>query len=296
MKPENILSYPARVLSPAQRASYFDDGYLLVERAIGEDWLVRLREGVAGFVAQSRSITSSDAVFDLESGHSADTPRLRRVSSPCDQDDVFWSFLKESPLIEILADVLGPNVKFYQSKLNFKWAKGGAEVKWHQDVPFFPHTNAAVLTVGLYLEDSGPEQGPLMVVPGSHKREIFNHYDDNGTWTGDIQPGDLNRVDTDSAVELCGPAGSITIHNYRAVHGSRPNLSGRGRPLLLNVVSAADAMPYTPNALKSRYEQAILAGDQVQWAHHESGEYLIPPDWSGGYTSIFALQQREKMA
>lgn len=296
MTPENILSHPSRVLSPNQRESYFNDGYLLVERAIDDDWLIRLRNAVNGLVEQSRAISKSDAVFDLEAGHASDSPRLRRVSSPCDQDTVFWSFLKDSPLIEILADVLGPNVKFYQSKLNFKWAKGGAEVKWHQDAPFFPHTNDAVLTVGLYLEDCGPEQGPLMVIPGSHKREIFNHYDASGVWTGDIQPGDIDRVATDKAAELCGPAGSITIHNYRTVHGSRPNLSGQGRPLLLNVVSAADAMPYTPNALKSDYEQAMLTGESAQWAHHDGGQYLIPPDWSGGYTSIFALQQGENPA
>jgi len=293
MTPDDILSHSARALTPPQRKAYFDDGYLLVERAVDDDWLSKLRDGVATLVERSREISKSDAVFDLEAGHTAQSPRLRRVSNPCDQDAVFWSFLTDSPLVDILADVLGPNLKFYQSKLNFKWQKGGAEVKWHQDVPFFPHTNDAVLTVGVYLEDCGAEQGPVMVVPGSHKGEIFNHYDENGTWTGDIQPGDIHRVDVEKAVELCGPAGSITLHNYRAVHGSRPNLSGRGRPLLLNVVSAADAMPYTPNALKSRYEQNIIAGAQGQWAHHEVGHYLIPPDWSGGYTSIFALQQGE---
>jgi ectoine hydroxylase len=189
--------------------------------------------------------------------------------------------------------VLGPDVKFFQAKLNFKWAKGGAEVKWHQDVPFFPHTNNAVLTCGTYLHDCGMEQGPLGVIPGSHKREIFDHYNRDGKWTGDIQAEDLGRVDDKSADYLCGPAGSVTLHNYRAVHGSGPNNSSIGRPLLLNVVSAADAMPYTFNPLRSRYEQQIIRGKAAKWAHHEPGRYLIPPDWSGGYTSIFALQQGE---
>jgi ectoine hydroxylase-related dioxygenase (phytanoyl-CoA dioxygenase family) len=215
------------------------------------------------------------------------------VSSPCDEDPAFWNYLIQSRLGDLLEDVLGPDVKFFQAKLNFKWAMGGAAVNWHQDVPFFPHTNDAVLTCGTYLYDCDLEQGPLGVIPGSHKGEIFDHYRDDGVWTGEIQSGDLGKVDEAKAVYLPGPAGSVTLHNYRMVHGSKPNNSPRGRPLLLNVVSAADAMPYTFNPLRSRYEHQMIRGRQAKWAHHEPGRYLIPPDWSGGYTSIFALQQGE---
>src|SRR3546814_366669 len=136
------------------------------------------------------------------------------------------------------------------------------------------------------------EQGPLGVIPGSHKGEIYDHYDRAGNWTGDIQPEDLPRVPIETAKYLFGPAGSLTLHNYRTVHGSGTNNSDIGRPLLLNVVSAADAMPYTFNPLHSRYQQQILRGQPAKWAHHDAGRYLIPPDWSGGYTSIFDLQQK----
>lgn len=296
MSPEEILKTPPKVLGQAERESYFENGYLLVEGFIEKEWLEKLRGAVDNLVERSRDISKSDAVFDLEPGHTKDEPRLRRVSSPCDEDVVFWDYLVQSRLGDLLEDVLGPDVKFYQSKLNFKWAKGGAEVKWHQDVPFFPHSNNAVLTCGTYLYDCDMEQGPLGVIPGSHKGEIFDHYRSDGTWTGDIQPEDQDRVEDDKAEYLHGPAGSITLHNYRMVHGSKPNNSPRGRPLLLNVVSAADAMPYTFNPLHSKYEQQIIRGKQAKWAHHEAGRYLIPPDWSGGYTSIFALQQGEKAA
>ena len=293
MTPESILKVPAKVLSQSQREFYFENGYLLVESFIEQEWLDRLRAAIDAQVERSRAVTASDAVFDLEPSHSAESPRLRRVSSPCDEDPAFWNYLIQSRLGDLLEDVLGPDVKFYQAKLNFKWAKGGAEVKWHQDVPFFPHSNDAVLTCGTYLYDCGPEQGPLGVIPGSHKGEIFDHYNSEGTWTGDIQADDLGKIDLGKAVYLEGPAGSVTLHNYRTVHGSRPNNSDIGRPLLLNVASAADAMPYTFNPLRSRHEQQIIRGKPAKWAHHDGGHRLIPPDWSGGYTSIFALQQGE---
>lgn len=291
MTPEQILDHPPRVLSQSQREFYFENGYLLVEGFVDAAWLERLRGAVDQLIERSRSIEVSDSVFDLESGHSKENPRLRRVSSPNDEDPVFWEFASASALGDLLCDLLGPDVKFHQSKLNFKWQKGGSEVKWHQDAPFFPHTNDAVLTVGTYLYDCGMEQGPLAVIPGSHKAEILDHYGPDGRWRGYIGDEDLEGIDLSTAKYLCGAAGSLTLHNYRTVHGSEPNRSDQGRPLLLNVMSAADAMPYTFNPLKTRYYQTCIRGRPAKWAHHDPRPYLIPPDWSGGYTSIFDIQQ-----
>ncbi len=296
MLAEDILKHPARAMTPEQRDSYFDNGFTLLPSFVEPEWLTRLNTAVAQFVEDSRALSRSNQVFDLEPDHTAENPRLRRVSSPCDQDETFWRFLTESRIAGALADVLGPDVKFYQSKLNFKWARGGAEVAWHQDQPFFPHTNHAVLTCGIYLNDCGPEQGPLMCLPGSHKGEIYDHYDEAGVWRGQLRENDAAKVPSDQAVELSGPVGSVTMHNYRTLHASRQNMSDLGRPLLLFVVSAADALPYTAQPLKSRYEQAIIRGEAARHAHHEPGRFRLPPDWSGGYTSIFASQKHEDVA
>lgn len=293
MLAEEIVRHPARIMTADQRKSYFDDGFVLLPKLIGDEWLKPLHEVIGRFVERSRQISRSNSVFDIEPDHTADNPRLRRVSSPCDEDEFIWKFLTQSPLSAALADVLGPDVKFYQAKLNFKWARGGAEVAWHQDQPFFPHTNHAVLTAGVYLNDCGPEQGPLMCLPGSHKGEIHDHYDGVGNWRGEIRPEARDSLDTSKAVELTGPAGSVTMHNYRTLHASRQNLSDEGRPLLLFVATAADAMPYTAQPLKSRFEQAAIAGKMTRRAHHEAGDFRLPPDWSGGYGSIFASQKQE---
>ena len=296
MTPEDILSHPQRVLTQRQRERYFADGYLLVERFVDAAWLERLRAGIARLIERSRQETKSGAIFDLEPGHRREAPRLRRVSAPVDQHPVFWDYASQSVIGDIVADLVGPDVKFHHSKLNFKWAQGGTEVKWHQDAPFFPHTNAAVLTAGLYVDDCGREQGPLAVIPGSHETEVFDHYADDGSWAGFIKERDLPRVAVDKAVFLEGPAGSITLHNYRTVHGSEPNRSDLGRPLLLNVMSAADAFPYTYNPLKTRYYQQNVRGEPARWSHHDPRPMRIPPDWSAGYTSIFDYQQAAKPA
>jgi hypothetical protein len=60
------------------------------------------------------------------------------------------------------------------------------------------------------------------------------------------------------------------------------------------VYSSADAFPYTKNPLYSKYDQAIVRGKRARWSHVDPRPCLIPPDWSGGYKSIFAYQQGEK--
>lgn len=294
MTPEEVLSRKPAVLTQEQREFYFENGYLLLERIVSEDWLERLRNVTAAFVEQSKSLSKSDAVFDLEPDHTAERPRLRRLTSPVEQHPTYWEFASDSVLVDVAADLVGSDVKFHHSKLNFKWAEGGEEVKWHQDIQYWPHTNYSPLTIGLYMDDVGPEQGPLGVIPRSHNGDLFSLYDDDGQWVGCLSDVDVARVGIDDAVYLMGPAGSVTVHNCRTVHGSKRNESDLGRPLLLNVYSAADAFTYTANPLPSRYSGAVVRGREAIWAHHDPRPCLVPPDWSGGYTSLFALQKDEE--
>lgn len=297
MTPEQVLAIRPQVLSQRQREDYFNDGFILLERVIPDNWLERLRIATNQLVERSRSITKSDTVFDLEPDHSAANPRLRRVSSPVDQDQAFWDYAAESPLGDIVADLVGPAVKYHQSKLNFKWAKGGAEVKWHYDIPFWPHTNYSPLTIGTYLYDCGMEQGPVGFLPGSHRWDMPSQYDDAGRWTGCIAECEVSKLDTTQARYMVGPAGSLTLHNCRTLHGSPINTSDKGRPLLLYVMTSGDAFPYTANPIPSKgHEGAMIRGVRPRFAHIDPTACEAPPDWSGGYSSIFALQQKEATA
>ena len=295
MTPEQVLSYPPRVLSQAQREFYFAEGYLLLPKIIPDEWITRLRTATEELVERSRRISKSDAVWDLEPDHRADVPRLRRVSAPVDQHPAFWEYVAQSLVGDIVADLVGPDVKFHHSKLNFKWARGGEEVKWHYDISFWPHTNYSPLTVGTYLYDCGMDQGPLQVMPKSHLIDpMFTQYGDDGRWIGCLRDRDAATLDLSKAVALPGPAGSLTIHNCRTLHYSARNDSDLGRPLLLIAMTSADAFPYTVNPIKPKHDQYLLRGKRAQFAHHDPRPCLMPPDWSKGYTSIFSLQQEEK--
>lgn len=292
---ETILSRPANILSRHQREDYFSNGFIGVQNLITEPWLTELRAVTDEFIEISRDIKGSDKRFDLEPNHGADEPRIRRLNSPTDYHETFWKFASQGPFVDIAEDLLGPNIKFHHSKLNFKWSGGGEEVKWHQDIQFWPHTNYQVLTLGVYLDDVTDEMSPMGVIPKSHNGLLYDLYDDTGQWTGALKDADIETLDTSTAVYLGGPAGSITAHNCRSVHGSAPNRAAKPRPLLLCAYSAAHAIPITNLTSKAKYSEVIVRGERARWAEFDSRPVLMPPDWSKiGYKSIFEHQQRDK--
>jgi Phytanoyl-CoA dioxygenase (PhyH) len=292
MRPEEILRYPARILSQQQREHYFAHGYVSVEDFVPAEILSELQTTTNAFFEQSRDVEQSNNVFDLGPGHSADAPLVRRLKSPDERSDTYWKFSK-GLMADVAADLVGPNVVFHHSKLNFKWFDESDTVKWHQDIQFFPHTNYNVLTIGCYLADTDMNNGPLAVLKDSHEDDLFDQYDADGNWTGMLSEDDAAGLDRGRVEYLTGAAGSITIHNARTLHYSPSSKSPLPRPLLLNCFTSADAKPYTPHPLPTSHSYKLLRGEAVKWAHHDPRPCQMPPDWSAGYTSIYAAQAGE---
>src|SRR5215471_7456768 len=156
---EQILSRPPLVLSQQERERYFEDGFLTMPGYIGAEWIGRLRKVVATKIEESRALTGSDDQFDLAPHHTAAKPNIRRLRKAVDQHPELWNFARDVPVVDLVADVLGPDLRFHSSKLNFKWSAGGDAVRWHQDIQGWPHTHCGVLTFGVYLEDTGHARG-----------------------------------------------------------------------------------------------------------------------------------------
>lgn len=295
MTPEEILKHPARVLTEAQREKYFTDGFTSVEEIVPKDVLAELQQVTAEFQDKSRAETTSGDTYDIGPGHSADNPILRRLKTPDIQHEAYWRF-STGLMADVAADLVGPNVVFHHSKLNFKWFDASDTVKWHQDIQFFPHTNYNVLTIGCYLADTDMTNGPLAALKGSHDEPLYDQYDANGNWTGMLSDEDAAGVDTSRVEYMPGKAGSITVHNARTLHYSPASKNPAPRPLLLNCYTSSDAKPYTAHPSPTRNTYKVIRGEHVKWASHDPRPCQIPPDWAGGYTSIYAAQAGEDKA
>ena len=294
MTPEEILARPAKILSRGDRERYFEYGYVGTPAVVSGTSLERVQACAQHYVDESRFVNDTDKRFDLEPGHTAEEPRIRRLNSPVDVDDLFWKFASSGPFVDVAEDLLGPDIKFHHSKLNYKWSGGGEEVKWHQDIQFWPHTNYDVLTVGVYLDDVASDMAPMGVIPGSHHGPLYDLYDYDNEWTGHIRSEDVPSIGAETARYIEGPAGTITVHNCRSIHGSPPNWSDRPRPLLLCAYSAGDALPITDLVARGQYGDEVVRGSRSRWARFDTRPVLMPPDWSRiGHKSIFQHQQAE---
>ncbi|MFT5509863.1 MAG: ectoine hydroxylase [Hyphomicrobiaceae bacterium] len=292
MKPEDILEQPATRLNQAQREQYFSDGSLTIPNAIPNEWLDRLRVLSDQFLDASRRCTASDNVFDLGPNHSPETPHVRRVKALVDRHPDFWAFASNSPLTDIAADLLGQNVKFHSSKLNYKSPGGGEVVKWHQDISAWPHTNYSLVTLGVHLDDVAYDDGPLSCVPGSHNGELFVQRDGDNRWTGSIGDQDAAGVGLDRAVDMKGGAGTVIAIHCRTVHGSRANLTKNVRALPLFVFASADAFAWMPAPSPTSKTGDIVRGVPAPVAHLDPRPCPVPPNWDKeGYGSIFTAQR-----
>ena len=94
MTPEQVLSIKPKILTQKQREFYFENGYILLEKLLPDSWIERLRAATDEMVDKSRKVTKSDDVWDLDKGHTAAAPRLRRLSSMNDHHPDYWEYAR----------------------------------------------------------------------------------------------------------------------------------------------------------------------------------------------------------
>jgi hypothetical protein len=255
-------------LTEDQKSFFWENGYLMAPGAVTLVELAALRHDFDAWVEESRSraenygqILDGRPRFDLEPGHSAAQPALRRVNSPVEVSQSFYDVMASSRMTDFVADLIGPNVKFHHSKINSKLPGAATKVKWHQDFPFTPHTNDDLVTALLLIDDMTEENGALEVLAGSHRGDLHTLWH-NGVFTGAIDDATAEDMQRRSALCL-GPAGSVCLMHTRLAHGSKPNLSPHPRTLFICVYSAEDAVPLVPNPVPSKHEGLVVRGERT---------------------------------
>jgi len=281
------------VLLREQIAFYNDNGYLLLEKRVPGEVMEAVRADIARLVESARGMTASDDKIDLEDSHKPDAPRVRRVKLPNRQSKVIDDLLHSDHILAPVRDLIGPNLRLQTSKLNMKSAGYGAAVEWHQDWAFYPYTNDDVLALGLIVDDMGPENGPLMVFPGSHRGPVHNHHH-NGCFAGamDLEACGLDMKD---AVPLMGPAGSVSIHHVRTVHGSALNRSAKDRRIIFFEMMAADAFPIAGSRMHygslEEFNARLLCGEPTLEPRLAAVPVRIPYPEAPTQGSIYEVQK-----
>ena len=285
-------------LTQDQKDSFWRDGYLVVQDAIGPEELNRLRAEFSGWVEESRvhdgdygETMDGRPRFDLQPGHSPETPGLRRVQSPEEVSEVFADTMRNAATVDYCAELIGPSVRFHHGKVNSKLPGTATQVKWHQDFPFEPMTNTDMITALLFIDEVTLDNGPLEVLPGTHTGPIYSHWHD-GVFTGAVDDAIID-AQRDRIVKCTGPAGSVCQMHANLLHGSAPNLSDHSRTLYIATYYAEDAIELSPNHLPSTLTHELVRGEvsgRVRCTTYEMELPAVPKA-----TSFFAQQEGADM-
>jgi len=254
------------VLSPKQIEEFQHNGFLLLQNVIPLDTLQTLREEFDLWVEKSRAETANYGItsdgrprFSVQPGHCAEQPALRRISSPNELSDNYLAVMRSSIAVDAVCELFNTtNLRFNNAKINSKFPGAGTEVKFHQDFPFELHTNDDLMTVLYFIDDVTNDNGPLEVVPGSHKGPLHNLWH-NGRFTGAVSPEVAAQAQRD-AVRCTGPAGAACLMHTRVLHGSAPNSSDSPRTLFICAYNAEDAHPVIDNHIPSAHAGELVRG------------------------------------
>jgi ectoine hydroxylase len=219
-------------LGTAALQAYADHGYHLADRLFSVEEAARLLAEAERLAA---AVTGPAPGVVIEPGSRA----VRSLFRLHETSDVFREVARDPRLVEIARQVLGGEVAVHQSRINFKPAFDGKEFFWHSDFETWhvedgmPRMRA--VSVSLFLSPSTEFNGPLLLVPGSHKTFIRcvgatpeNHHEQSlrKQEYGVPSPEAMEMlVERGGMVAAKGPAGSAVFFECNAMHGSAGNLS-----------------------------------------------------------------------
>jgi len=260
-------------LTQTQKDKFWRDGVLVVENAVDPKVLDGLKSVFAGWVDESRQhgedfgeTLDGRPRFDLQPGHSAENPGLRRVQSPEEVSEVYADAMRNAHTVDYCAELIGPAIRFHHGKVNSKLPGTATQVKWHQDFLFQPMTHHDMITCLLFVDEVTLENGPLEVLPGS-----------------------IVEAQKENVVKCTGPAGAVCLMHVNLLHGSAPNLSDKPRTLYITTYYSEDAIELSENHLPSRFTHELVRGEASGRVRCTPYEMELPAVPKG--TSFFAQQE-----
>lgn len=244
-------------MNPAQRKRFFNDnGYLMLPRVLDARQLAELRamvDGVLdGTVKPQRpnfagSLDDFDIQWEPDKRNDLSLPRRERVRvvfHMTHTHEFFWRHAMRPEIVDVVGDLLGPDLRYYTDQMFVKPARHGSDVPFHQDSGYWPNAEPRLLSCWLALDDATVENGCVWVLPGTHRTPLpHRHFPDHPTQTEGLLPEDLD-TSNERPIEI--PAGGAMFHHSLLVHRSFPNRSDQRRCGLVTIYMPGDLKFHHP--------------------------------------------------
>jgi phytanoyl-CoA hydroxylase len=210
---------------------YREQGYVLARGVFARDEVTSMQREVEALLeraeAAGRKMEATWRGEWRQRESAAVQTRVDSIHNVQNHSASFTRLLVDPRLVDLAAELIGPNVQLHHTKLHNKPPSVGSPFPMHQDYPYFPHEGDSMIAAIVHIDDSTVENGCLCVVPGSHKLGPIEHADDGSFYL----PLDDWPLDRASPVEA--QAGDVMFFGYCMVHGSYVNRSNRPRAIVL---------------------------------------------------------------
>jgi phytanoyl-CoA hydroxylase len=267
---------------------YLEEGYVLIPNALPAETLHTLQATTDRIAAQALGQSVDNAVFDFEPAHTPTTPLVQRIKKPHRVDPFYFELARHPAVFALVQRLCGEQVRLSHSKINMKAARAGSPLEWHQDWAFAPHTHMGTCVASVMIDDVAADNGPMQVLPGSHRHKLYEHHDPKLGFVGAVDLA-AEQVDLSGAVSLLGAAGTLSLHHPMLMHGSSANHSGRSRRILFLEYAASDAYPLFYDVDWEEYNSRLLSGPPTSLVRSEPNPIKLPfPSRAG--SSIYKAQ------
>jgi ectoine hydroxylase-related dioxygenase (phytanoyl-CoA dioxygenase family) len=212
---EQVTKSKLHLLSQAEVNHYVDEGYHLYKKQLfNAEELTALTQIFEEQLAQKGAKLSDEL----------DTPHFR--------DKRLLNFLLSNKVLDLVEDILGPNIGLFSSHFICKDPFVGRRTPWHEDSSYWQgkfDRLDKIVTIWLAIDDSSLENGCMGVVPGTHKNGFSDYEAIDGTtntFDTEIKKGSFNEED---AVWFQLNRGECSMHDARIIHGANANTSPKRR-------------------------------------------------------------------
>ena len=178
-----------------------------------------------------------------------------------------WALATHPNLLDVVEQILGPDLLLYNTTYIIKEANTPAHVSWHQDLTYWGLDSDAQVSVWLALSAANRQSGCMRMLPGSHADGPRMHDTSEADATNVLfQSQTVHEVNEQDAVYCELKAGQASFHHGWTLHSSLPNRSD-DRRIGLNIQYIA---PHVRQIKQPGFSASLVRGEDP--FHHYQAE------------------------
>ncbi|MCB5362866.1 ectoine hydroxylase [Pusillimonas sp. CC-YST705] len=244
----------ARALKAEQLADYERDGFIMLENLFSAEEVAALLGEVHDLSQEGEKRNWNEAIREPGSNKVRSVFRVHSLS------EKIGALARDPRLLNVARQILGSETYLHQSRVNFKPGFHGKEFYWHSDFETW-HVEDGMpamraLSCSILLTDNVSSNGPLMLIPGSHRQFIAcqgvtpdSHYKESlrKQEYGVPDPLSLELLAEQGGIyQAVAPAGSVVFFDCNVMHGSSSNITPWPRANVFMVYNSVHNTLKTP--------------------------------------------------